>query len=1287
MRLKNSPDAPRHILWIRTDSIGDNVLAASMLGPIHAKYREARVTVLCQGHIAELYAPCPYVNHIVSFNKTLAYTDSHYRETIIMRLQALDVDLTMNSVYSRELIGDIFATRSGARHRVGFLGDLCNIDEPLRGSNNCYYSALLPSMPWNTPEIERHAAFLRHFGIEAQHLHPAVWSTPEDERFADEFFDRHALNTAGTLAVAPGSQNDYKIYPSFSEVLRTFTDFKLILLGGMDTVNVSGGIFEKFKGTCHNLTGKLTLRQTAAIIRRCRLLLSSDSAAAHIATAVGTRSVVVLGGGHFGRFLPYSPLTTAVCLPLQCYGCNWRCQFNEKYCITAIAPEIISKAIETSLYALSDKPQIAAQGAALWPKSTPGWSRAEEFLNTERVNIHTFNEIPRLLRIPSAAEHHEAAVGTNTAISAIHERLGAAASADATLALYESYLGIVPFDLNAARTADALRLDILRQRLPKITMVTPSYNQGGYLEECILSILTQGYPNLEYIIMDGGSSDNSVEIIKKYERHIACSRSAPDAGQYAAINEGMGRATGEVMGWLNSDDKLHSGALWIVATVFSAYSEVQWIMGRPTVWNADGALAAVLNPIPLWSRQHYLNGQIGPPHIQQESTFWRRRLWAAAGGYLDSSLRYAGDLELWARFFRVAELYSVDALIGGIRNHPAQKTAKAASDGSGCYDYADYDAEAKVIIQREVEIFNKNNSATLSSPPGLISLTEAALRCNDSIRPENFSCFTYSKQYHSAYFNNAGLHTADASIEHYRYNLMAAFAISNLPEGGKVLIAGDAFSHSFAELTGKYEIWTLSSSEIGRFNTQLPSNYFDLIAVVAEGQAACESTCKDIERLLRHGAFAMFFFDAAIEAGAASVNGLLTYVFSRPHITHPYVDISWLVSDPGALYFYNKTGKQTLSYNVLWKKTDTEPDNPVKAEPAIHTIKQDNPLATVFVIAHHTSGFIQETLTDIANQTIYGSLELIIIDKDVDNDTPGNTGLFIKKAREIVKNTVYICAPEGSSTPEMWNIALRASNGEFIIHVPKHSRLGSNALEVMSAALMAAPAAALVYGDTYLTMGTHESFEFHTCTGAIQLPDATYERLLVDLNLGAHPMWRKSVHDEIGYPGDEVDYSCERGLWLSIAARYKILHIPAFTGLMRHNPGSVPTIPEKIHAQHQRRYVEQLRRQLAGSNHIPCFIWGTGKGALQTFNILSALNITVSGFIDNNSSKWHTKVKGIEILPPNTINEKIEAGIRPFIVISSMYDAEIRPVLEGLGYVSRENYWTNIFRFKHAGFD
>src|SRR5215472_1750538 len=201
---------------------------------------------------------------------------------------------------------------------------------------------------------------------------------------------------------------------------------------------------------------------------------------------------------------------------------------------------------------------------------------------------------------------------------------------------------------------------------PRIALVTPVRNSGKYLEQTIRSVLAQDYPNLDYFIVDGGSTDGAVEIIRKYEGQISGWLSEPDNGMYDAINKGFARTTGEIMGWISATDMLHVGGLRVAGSVFRDLPEVEWITGHGTYFNEEG-MTVGMHAMPHWSRYRFLAG--ANRAIQQESTFWRRALWERAGGRVEDSLRYAADFELWVRFFRHAKLYSVDAFIGGFRVH------------------------------------------------------------------------------------------------------------------------------------------------------------------------------------------------------------------------------------------------------------------------------------------------------------------------------------------------------------------------------------------------------------------------------------------------------------------------------------------------------------------------------------------------------------------------------------------------------------------------------------------
>jgi glycosyltransferase involved in cell wall biosynthesis len=197
------------------------------------------------------------------------------------------------------------------------------------------------------------------------------------------------------------------------------------------------------------------------------------------------------------------------------------------------------------------------------------------------------------------------------------------------------------------------------------------------LRAALDSLLDQGYPDLEVLVMDGGSTDGSADIVREYAPRLAAAVSETDDGQAQAINRGMTRATGEVLTWLNSDDVMLAGSLQAVGEIFATFPDVCWLTGRPANLKADGSLCYA----PLRTGRFRSAIRRGLYHgralgfIRQEGTFWRRSLWAQAGGRLDESRHYSLDFALWKQFARSAPLVTVDQTLAAFRRHPAQKTA------------------------------------------------------------------------------------------------------------------------------------------------------------------------------------------------------------------------------------------------------------------------------------------------------------------------------------------------------------------------------------------------------------------------------------------------------------------------------------------------------------------------------------------------------------------------------------------------------------------------------------
>lgn len=221
----------------------------------------------------------------------------------------------------------------------------------------------------------------------------------------------------------------------------------------------------------------------------------------------------------------------------------------------------------------------------------------------------------------------------------------------------------------------------MMKKAPKITIVTPAYNSAQYIEECILSIKKQRYKNYEHIIIDGGSTDGTLEILKKYEgtypmRWI----SEPDEGMYDAINKGFSLANGSVYAWLNSDDFYFPWTLQVAANVFQK-REIQWLSGIPsnTQQLMDTEITYLLPNLPTVYNSHMIARGLYDGRrmyfVQQESCFWTKELWDAVGG-LDKKYRLAGDYFLWRKFAKKASLYTVNCNLASFRVHANQKSGE-----------------------------------------------------------------------------------------------------------------------------------------------------------------------------------------------------------------------------------------------------------------------------------------------------------------------------------------------------------------------------------------------------------------------------------------------------------------------------------------------------------------------------------------------------------------------------------------------------------------------------------
>jgi glycosyltransferase involved in cell wall biosynthesis len=210
----------------------------------------------------------------------------------------------------------------------------------------------------------------------------------------------------------------------------------------------------------------------------------------------------------------------------------------------------------------------------------------------------------------------------------------------------------------------------------KISVITVSFNQGEFIEENIKSVLNQNYPNVEHIIIDAGSIDNTLEILRKYDRYINWI-SEPDKGQSDGLNKGFKKAKGEIIAWINSDDKLAPGALFNVANFFNEHPEEIAVVGDQSIIDESGTIQKTIESR-AYDFDYLLNYARG---ITQNSIFFKKEIFNKVG-YLNESLHYAMDRDLFIRITSIKNIPYINKILAEFRLQPNAKTA------CGSYNFA-----------------------------------------------------------------------------------------------------------------------------------------------------------------------------------------------------------------------------------------------------------------------------------------------------------------------------------------------------------------------------------------------------------------------------------------------------------------------------------------------------------------------------------------------------------------------------------------------------------------------
>lgn len=336
------------MLVVRTDGLGDLVLATSLFKHVSKAFGQPRICLLTRTEWADLFQKCPYINEVIPWSIQKYATSIRYRFSFLESLRGRIFDLAVHPVYSREPLSDEVVCCTHASQKIAFDGDLNNIHKRRKSKNDQFYTRLIKSTILACPEIERNRDFAEQLigqPIRSADFQPELWLDDSARVAAREILRRYAVSVNGDLIIAlfPGASGAYKAWTwtNFAELANRLCrhfNVKLIICGANSDEPIAGDLARSINGPVVNLAGKTSLTELAAVLEFSDLYIGNDTGPLHMAVAVGIPTLAIMGGGHFGRFYPYGDLNKhrMVFKKMDCYGCNWKCIYETTRCIQEI---------------------------------------------------------------------------------------------------------------------------------------------------------------------------------------------------------------------------------------------------------------------------------------------------------------------------------------------------------------------------------------------------------------------------------------------------------------------------------------------------------------------------------------------------------------------------------------------------------------------------------------------------------------------------------------------------------------------------------------------------------------------------------------------------------------------------------------------------------------------------------------------------------------------------------------------------------------------------------------
>lgn len=1205
-RNNNENSKPKKILFVRTDSIGDNILASSMLKPIKEKYDDAEIIIVCQNHIAELYSNCPYINKIISFDKKRLYEDEIYKNDFLENLKLIKPDLVLNTVYSREPVTDLISLNCDAENTVAFVGDNSNIDENLRLENNIKYSKLIKSDEKIKIELFRYKDFLEQLEIPYDELKPQMWLSEEDENFAEQFFNENNLSNQNTIALLPFAQSNSRIYERYDEVIKQFPDYNFIILGSEEFCAQSNIIENKLTNdlftnqpkavqsmaeiNCFNLVGKTTIKQLAAIIKKSSLYLGAETSGAHIACAFDIPNVVLVGGGHFNRFFPYSNLTTIVSLPLECYQCNWDCKYEKSFCVKDIEPIIIVNAVKNvlkNINQINSLPTIFVEGISYWlenyNQNKPDWIEIKKFINPQEVNIIEINE--QELSYKNLIEAAEIEIDKNNFV------------------LAKKYLELVINNDN--NNIDALN-DLA---------VLEIMNQNWEAAQNILMKIIQIEPNNEI------AKNNLIYFENKLTIHNAILESENFIAQ-----EKYAEAKKILENILNSEpeniDALNNLAVIEIylQNYKSAIDNINKILSlEPTneiaLNNLDYLNSLLNNTNQIsYSDESHLNennlvNQLNKNKITVATSIAPKNLdkqkiaiqsWIDVGfsvisintkeeiEFLEQQFKEIKFIEANrdARNFAEKPYIYFDNVMQSLQESGSEICGIINSDiilnvNSGFYNYIFNLAKDSFVYGSRTDVnslnslvgnfyefgfdiffFNRNIISLFPKSDFCLGLPWwdywiVIIPLIKNIKLKRIMTPVALHLWHETNYNiKYWIELGKIFINYLNENNFAKFKKiyfqNNLVDQINIIsfelllkVSKKSDKVEYNNLKRKIEI----KSKLLDENDISPKEFFQSFFVNKNTKINTNLIVnKKIDEIIQKG-----FFEEAH-------NLLFELYKNNPN------DIRLLQYITILAFVRNNIVQAKSLINLLEYKN---PDNftTKKIIDFYHHITEEKKLfndilVSAIVSVYNSEKFIKGCLDDLLNQTLYknGNLEIIV----VNSGSEQNEEKIILDYKNKYDNIIYIKTEQRETIYQAWNRAIKIAKGKFITNANTDDRHSKIAFEKMLNAFQMNPAIDVVYADEFVTNIPNDTFDSKTKKKIIRWSNFVKEFLLFGCFIGPHPMWKKSLHDKFGYFDESLNVVGDYEFWLRISHDAMFYHLNEILGLYYYSENSVEHKNKKL---------------------------------------------------------------------------------------------------------------------------